>query len=672
MMNKKGGVMKKLLVLIFTMAFFTLVYSQKVDRPNFIVITLDTFRADRLEVYGNKDNLTPNLNNFSKEAKVYLNAMTPTPTTLPAHSTILTGYFSDKTQLFDNGIGVLSPKVKTVAEVLKENGYETRAYVAAEVLKSKYGLSRGFTIYDDDFGVSGRRYAEEITERAISFLNDKKEKPFFLWLHYFDTHQPYLTPETPIGEVQGDYNKAVSYIDKELKRVFDNIPKNTITFIVSDHGEGLLDHGELTHGLLLYQPTMSVVLMVKGKGFEHLFDKNFKTLADIAPTIYKILDIKVEGVDGYPLDDHRERILPLHSLLPLDVYRWQPLFGATDGKYKWIKSEELKLFDLTNDPQEDVNIAKAAPKESLYLKNHIPTYEPIRNLMELSSFSGLGYLTGTPTKETIINDLPNTEKMLPVFYQIDKIRVLRAKGNFSEAAKIAEEALKKDKENPALLFAYGDSLRHIGRIDESIVILDESLKISPALSPSLISKGFALIAKDKKEEAIKCFEKALEYAPDSIEAINPIIGYYLDLNKPQIALPMLEDAIKRGIANTDTYLMQGRVHLIQNKQDHAEKDFNSALAITVNPRETLNSIGDIYLMRGYTEKAKAIFLEGIKRYPEYPANYLTLGAFYMNFEDYKSALDIFEKALKLELSLQDRKNVAEIVEALRTNLNSQK
>ncbi|MCX7830533.1 MAG: sulfatase-like hydrolase/transferase, partial [Acidobacteria bacterium] len=554
--------MKRLVAGLVVLIFCFCVFGQEAKRPNFLIITLDTFRADRLQVYGGKGNLAPNLDKFSQEAMVFTNSITPTPVTLPAHAVIFTGCYQDKTNLYDNGVGALSPKVRTVAEVLKERGYDTRAYVAAEVLKSKYGLSRGFSIYDDELGVTGRRYAEEITERALSFLSGKKEKPFFLWLHYFDAHQPYLTPETPFGEVQGEYDKAVSYLDKDLKRVLDAIPANTIVFVVSDHGEGLKDHGELTHGLLLYQPTMKVVIMVKGEGFQKGTDNKFKTLADIAPTIYKILGERVEGLDGVPLDDDKEKIVPLMTLLPLNEYRWKPLFGVTDGKYKWIKGDELKLYDLINDPNETVDISKAAPKESVSLKTRIPKYEALRSNIEIASFSGLGYLTGTPTKDANIESFPDPEKMLSVFYQIDQIRILREKRNYADSGRIAEESLKKDKGNPSLLFAYGDSLRHLEKLDEAIKYLDESLKISPALVPSLVSKGYALLAKDKKEEAVKCFEKALEYDPDSIEAINPMVGYYLEINKPQIALPMLEDAIKRGIATADTYLMQGRVHLI--------------------------------------------------------------------------------------------------------------
>jgi arylsulfatase A-like enzyme/Tfp pilus assembly protein PilF len=658
--------MKRILMILLTVMISLFSFGQN-KNPNIIIISLDTFRPDRIEVYGDKKNLTPNLNKFSRESLTFTNAITETPLTLPSHAILMTGCFMEKTALFDNGIGTLSPKVKTIAEVLRDKGYETRAYVSADTLKSKFGLSRGFRIYDDSFGITKRRFAEGITNRAISFLSEKNEKPIFLWLHYFDTHSPYLTPETPPGTIQGNYDDAVSYIDKNLGKVFEYIPENTIVFIVSDHGEGLNEHKEPTHGLLLYQSTLSTCLMVRGKDFKSGLNDKFRTLADVAPTIYKIVGVKVENLDGKLLDEDGERIVPLSTLLPLDEYRWKPLFGATDGRYKWIKGDNLKLFDLQNDKKETTDISKIAPKESLKLKDYIPKIESIN--LDFASFSSLGYLSGTPGKNVDIAKLKDPESMMDVFSEIEKMGNLRIQEKHQEAVNLAFEIVKKDGSNPSVLFALGDSLRHIGKVDEAIKYLDESLKISPALVPAYVSKGFALMAKDKKEEAAKMFETAIKYDSDATEAINPLIAYYLDLNKPEIALPMLEETVTKGIATTDTYLMRGRVHLIQKKPELAEDDFKNALSLSQNEKETLKSIGDIFLMRGYLDRAKAIYLEGIKRYPNYKENYLTLGAYYMTYDQYNDALKIFEKTLTLDLTPQEKKNVSEIVEGLKAILN---
>lgn len=658
--------MKKIVTLF--LIFISIAILSKDRKPNIVLISLDTFRADRLEFYGNKKNLTPTLNKFCNSSTVYLNVMTPVPVTLPAHATILTGVFPFKNGLIDNGVSKLSLKVKTIAEVLREVGYDTVAFVASDVLKSKYGLSRGFRIYDDQFNSSGRRFGYEITERAITYLSEKKDKPFFLFLHYFDTHQPYLTPDKKFEGEDGNYDDAVSYIDGELKKVFNFIKGDTITIIVSDHGEALGDHGELTHGLLLYQPTVKVLLIVNGVGFEKKVVKGFRTLADIAPTIYEILNIKVDGLDGVSLNKEEKRVLPLFTLLPLNIYRWKPLFGVTDGKYKWIKGEDLKLFDLEKDMEEINNISKMAPQESLYLKEKLLGFEELKNYLSLQSFSSLGYLVGVPTKEVDISDYKDPEKMLDVFKILNGVRVLRQKMNYEEAKKLAFEVLRVDPKNPALLFALGDTLRHLGEFNDALKYLDEALIQSPALVPAYLSKGLTLLTLGRKEEAIKSFEKAYEFDDESIDAINAIVGYYLDINKPEKALPLLEKATATGLANSETYLIQGRVHLIQNKKELAEKDFENALKLSFDPKETLKRIGDIYFLRNMPEKAEYYYHLTIKNYPDYAPAYLTLGSMYISYEKYKEAYEIFLKARNLKLNEEDRKNVEEIIKLFEENL----
>ncbi len=664
----KGYSMKKLIVCLILSWLSFAALCQEGAKPNFVVISLDTFRADRLKAYGGKGDLAPNLEAFSKEASVYVNSMTPSPVTLTAHATLMTGCFPEKTNLFDNGIGVLSPGVRTIAEVLRENGYDTRAFVASDVLKAKYGLSRGFAIYDDQLGAGRRRFAFQVTELGAAYLQGKKAGPFFLWLHYFDTHQPYLTPDDVPGSIAGKYEKAIGYEDSQLKKIFDSIPPNTYVFIVSDHGEGLGDHGEMTHGILLYQATTSVVIMVKGPGLKPSMNKDFRTLADIAPTIYRIAGVKCPEIDGYALDSGEGRSVPLSLLLPLNEYRWKPLFGASDGRYKWIKGDRARLFDLASDPGEKNDISAMAPKEALQLKKLIRSYEDIRGRVDLASFSGLGYLTGTPSKDTQIDKFPEPESMLGVFDSIEEIRTLREQDKFSEAAGRLADLLKKDPGNPSLFFSMGDSLRHTGQIDEAVKWLDESLKVSPALVPSWISKALALFGKEKKEEAVYCLEKALSYDKDNIEAINPLAAVYLDLDKPDKAFPLIEGAITRGLADADTYLMQGRIHLFQKKYEAAATDFDKALELSLDPKGTRKAIADRYLLYGYDDYGLKYLKSSIALFPDYAPYYLTLGAYYVARENYPAALPFFEKALACPMKAEERKNVVDIVEELRKGM----
>ncbi|HPA26769.1 MAG TPA: sulfatase-like hydrolase/transferase [Acidobacteriota bacterium] len=661
--------MKRILVLSIMFLAASAAFCQETAKPNFVVISLDTFRADRLQAYGSKKSPAPNLDAFAKEAAVYVNSMTPSPVTLPAHGTLLTGCFPEKTGLFDNGVGVLSPGVKTMAEVLRESGYDTRAFIAADVLKARFGLSRGFAVYDDQVGSAKRRFGFQITDMAVAYMHGGKKGPFFLWAHYFDTHQPYLTPEDPPESVDGRYDRAVSYVDAQVKRLLDAVPPNTFVFIVSDHGEGLGDHGELTHGLLLYQPTVSVVVMAKGPGLKPSISKGFRSLADIAPTIYGKAGIQVPGLDGYPLDSEEKRSVPLSVLLPLNEYRWKPLFGASDGRYKWIRGDKTRLFDISGDPGETADISAMAPGEARKLKSLMSSYEAIRGRIDLASFSGLGYLTGTPSKDTQIDKMPDPESMLGVFRGIDEVKTLRENDKFADSVVRLRELVKKDPGNPSLLFALGDSLRHVDQLDEAVRWLDESLKFSPALVPAWISKALALLGKERKEEAILSLEKALAHDPDSIEAVNILAAACLDLDRPEKAFPLIENAIARGLADTDTYLMQGRIHLFQKKFDQARNDFKLAMESASDQKETRKAIADKYLLYGYKEIGIKYLTDGIAMYPDYAPNYLTLGAVYLSTENYRAALEVFEKALSLNLPPEDRKNVSDIVSDLRKGLD---
>ncbi len=198
-----------------------------------------------------------------------------------------------------------------------------------------------------------------------------------------------------------------------------------------------------------------------------------------------------------------------------------------------------------------------APKEALQLKKLIRSYEDIRGRVDLASFSGLGYLTGTPSKDTQIDKFPEPESMLGVFDSIEEIRTLREQDKFSEAAGRLADLLKKDPGNPSLFFSMGDSLRHTGQIDEAVKWLDESLTVSPLSSHRVYRKRFALFGKETEEGVASiASRKALSFDKDNIEAISTTrAAVYLDLDKPHKAFPS-KCRITRGLADADTYLMR--------------------------------------------------------------------------------------------------------------------
>ena len=245
---------------------------------NVVLITLDTLRADHLGAYGATWGLTPNLDGVAREGVVFEQAMTSAPLTLPAHGSIMTGRFPPRHGVRDNGGFFFAPEQVTFAEVLAAKGYQTGAAVGAFVLDSKWGLDQGFATYQDDFDLTNvkamslasvKRPGNEVVDLGLKWLDQVANKRFFAWMHLYDAHAPYESPEPFRSEYKGHpYRGAIAFADAQVGRVLTylrdrGLADRTILVIVGDHGESLGEHGEETHGFFVYQSSMHVPLIVR-------------------------------------------------------------------------------------------------------------------------------------------------------------------------------------------------------------------------------------------------------------------------------------------------------------------------------------------------------------------------------------------------------------------------
>jgi arylsulfatase A-like enzyme len=259
-------------------ALGTLARGVSTDNLNVVLITLDTLRADHLGAYGSTDVRTPNLDQLAREGVVFEQAMTSAPLTLPAHSSILTGQFPPRHGVRDNGGFFLGPEQVTMAEVLFNQGFKTGATVAAFVLDSKWGLDQGFATYQDDFDLTNvkamslasvKRPGNEVVDLALKWMEGVADQRFFSWLHLYDPHAPYESPEPYRSEYKGHpYRGAIAFTDAQVGRVLTflkdrGIADRTIVIISGDHGESLGEHGEETHGFFIYESSMHVPLIVR-------------------------------------------------------------------------------------------------------------------------------------------------------------------------------------------------------------------------------------------------------------------------------------------------------------------------------------------------------------------------------------------------------------------------
>src|SRR5262245_47794755 len=239
------------------------------ERPkNVLLFTLDTTRADHLGCYGHGAARTAAIDALAKRGVLFEQARTPVPMTLPAHTTIMTGFLPCEHLVRDNGRFRLWKEAPTLAHTLKVQGFDTAAFVGAYVLDASYGLDNGFDVYQ---GVKSKSIASTFEERpatavtrdVLAWLDGRESnRPFFAWVHYFDPHAPYRSPLEQDG--LPPYDAEIAFVSEHIQVVLDHLGMKlaeTLVVVTADHGEGLGEHGEDSHGFFLYASTMRVPLI---------------------------------------------------------------------------------------------------------------------------------------------------------------------------------------------------------------------------------------------------------------------------------------------------------------------------------------------------------------------------------------------------------------------------
>ena len=389
-------------------------------RPDILLITVDTLRADHCSAYGYGRPTTPRLEGLAARGVQFEVAYTSMATTAPAHATLFTGLLPRWHGMLKNG-HVLAPSHPTLAEAMTAAGYRTAAVVSSFVLDRRFGLARGFSSYDDRFSGEGAtlhpekwqgvevespfdRRADETSARAVEWLRGEGylgparapgTPPFFLWVHYFDPHHPYDPPADhatrfpPLGEKPLDrdiaaYDAEIHFADAQIGTLVDALAaagalERTLTVVTADHGEGLMQHGHMQHGLNLYEEAVRIPLVVHWPSAlaPHRVAAPAQ-LADIAPTLAAIggarwavagagrsLEAVLAGRES--LDERREIFLQRRHYEGAVAERRHvggPKYAIRAGRWKYIESraeDTAELYDLVADPREERNLMSAMP-----------------------------------------------------------------------------------------------------------------------------------------------------------------------------------------------------------------------------------------------------------------------------------------------------------------------
>ena len=430
-------------------------------RTNVLLISIDTLRADRLGAYGATRVQTPSIDGLARTGVRFERAYTPVPLTLPAHWTILTGVEPWRHGVVDNGMTVASSPVPTLAERFKDAGYDTAAFVAAFVLHRTFGLSRGFERYDD--GPAGDAALEQVlhstgtaderVDRALAWLREDRKAPFFLWLHLYDPHAPYAPPEGFRARYEDrPYDGEIAFVDTQVARMLRALDRSgatdqTLVVLLSDHGESLGEHGEQTHGVLLYDATLRVPLIARlpGKVDGGRKREDPVTLADVAPTILALAGLPPSpGLDGRNLFGHdlAPRSLAAISVYPERRLGWARMVAIRDDGWKLTSAPRPELFDVTADPGEVVNKIDAEGERASRMTKGAHSIEATLDATlnkrgslgpsaeDRARLSALGYVSAVRSGS---GPAPDPKDVISTMNDLDSAYQLFAEGRLDEA-----------------------------------------------------------------------------------------------------------------------------------------------------------------------------------------------------------------------------------------------
>ncbi|MGB7297476.1 MAG: sulfatase-like hydrolase/transferase [Candidatus Aminicenantales bacterium] len=630
-------------------------------RLNVLLITIDTLRADRVGAYGSSRLLTPNLDALAARSAVFTRAFAHTPVTLPSHANILLGTTPSFHGVHDNLNFVVREEFVTLAEHLGSRGYATGAFVGGFPLASFFGLDQGFSVYDDFFGKqetgvrgadvkSGERVAGEVWTGARKWLRGRTA-PWFLWVHFYDPHDPYDPPEPYRTRfAQNLYDGEVAYTDavlgdilKDLKE--QSLEETTLVVCVSDHGESLGEHNEATHGYLAYNATIWVPFIVRIPGFApRLVGQNVSHI-DIFPTVCDALGIErphwLQGVSLLPLMRGKrlpERPVYFESLSAFYNMGWAPLRGLIDKQSKFIDSPRPELYDLRHDFGETNNLAGEGDigslrkrLESIVRSQTSPESAKAGQASDratLEKLRSLGYVASLPgPKRTDFGPEDSVAALLPYHNSAAEALGLYRAGKTAEGISALREVLSARKNISAAYLNLATIYKEEKRPADAIAVLRLGLEAMPENYDIHFQHLAELYESGQFDEVLRAFG-----AKDFPQVeFDPVVWNCVGLaHWKKGDVPQALDSFERSLAIDDdfavTYHNLGTVHFDVFQRTRRPESYDLALA--------------------HFQKATSLD-------PTYSPAFHSLGVAYTQAGDFARAIESLEKALDLNPGLDE-------------------
>jgi len=619
------------------------------EAPNLLLITIDTCRADHLGCYGFGLARTPAIDALAADGVRCTNAVTTAPITLPAHSSIMTGLLPPAHGVRDNGGYQLGDAYVTLAEVLKDRGYQTGAFVSAVVLARRYNLTQGFDVYNDDLWAEDEpklfmirdRPAPRTADKAVAWLRTwalNAKTPFFLWVHFFDPHQPYESRYKERHLLPTAYDAEIAQADEGVGAIAgflaeDGLVGSSVVALTADHGESLGEHGEKTHAIFVYDATVQVPLILRypaalprGK----TYDGPVRCI-DIMPTALTLLGAgpapPIQGIDLLPAfrGDVPPPSLPQYSesLLSEVGFGMAPLYAIRrDGK-KWIRAPRPELYELTTDPRELKNQFSQVNDETKSLDTALQgilddaaryAHGSSRVSLDretLETLRALGYLA--PDKQSAAAPGMDPKDGLALYSKLEDARHAAQRQDYPASERLLREILTAAPNHLTAHNVLGLVLTRMGRYAEAESEYHASLAIDPSQGNVNHLLGVLAVRQGKLDEAAAQCRKALELSPNLVESM----------------------------------VVLGFIAMQQDKQDEAEQWYKRAIVAEPEMPRAQLAYADLFFLRENYREALTYYRNVITATPNHFGATIQAGLCAQRVQAYPEAEKLFLRARDL-------------------------
>lgn len=648
---------------------------------NLVLITIDTLRADRIG-----RGLAPALDALAAQSVRFSTARTTVPLTLPAHTSLMTGTLPRVHGVHDNGV-VVSDALPTLATTCRAAGYRTGAFVGAYVLDRRFGLARGFDTYDDrierdpaaEARLDAERRAVDVVDAAIAWLDLGDTRPFFLWVHVYDPHAPYAAP----GAAPPTYDGEVAYASAEIGRLLARLDAkglraSTVVAVAGDHGEGLGEHGEQTHGMLAYDSTLHVPLFVAAAGQSPRDVPEPVSLADVAPSL-----LRLAGVAGAlsPLASTRELFAPLAGG---DVYAeteypraagWHPLAVLADAQWKLILSAEPELYDVHADPGERANQAathrqqvqtmiarlKALPAAAAPSGASAPLAPEAA-----AKLRSLGYVGGAMSSP-VNPSAPNPAAVIAAWTGFEAALAQVNRGDAVAAVPVLRPLSARFPDGPVFQSTYARALQESGQARRAVAVLRAAVDRAPGDATLFHDLAVAARLAGDDREALRAEQAALALDAGHPSALNGLGLLHADAGRLPEAVQAFEQATEADPSSASAWSNLGNARRAIDDLTGAETAYRRALTQQPQHADAANGLGVVLVQTQRAGEAVPWLERALQAEPDFHEARLNLGIALQQSGDRARAVATYREVLRLAppTAIRERQAATELLRGLR-------